>query len=108
MSASQGHRIGNGTFTLEVDEAPNGSFVALLGATNSASLSVGPCTLLVAPGQSSQLLSTSANGLALQALPIPNSSAWIGVSLFFQVAALLPQSPTGFALSNGLHITLGT
>lgn len=108
LSASQWPRIGTGTFTLEVAEAPNGSFVALLGATNSASLSVGPCTLLVAPGQSSQLLSTSANGLALQALPIPNSSAWIGVSLFFQVAALLPQSPTGFALSNGLQITLGT
>lgn len=100
-------RVGAPHHRIDVQGAPGSSFVALLGAVQSASVPIGGCTLLVQPGQALLLLATSATGVASAALPLPNDRAFLGLDLFFQVAAPAPASPAGFTLSRGLRLQLG-
>jgi hypothetical protein len=95
------------SFAIEVQGAPSSSFAALVGAVQSASIPMAGCTLLVQPGQLLALLPTSGFGIATAPLTVPSNSAFLGVNLFFQAAALDPLAPAGIALSRGLQIVVG-
>ena len=73
----------------------------------AATINIAGCTQLVQPGQAVVLLQASPNGFATVPLPLPTSSTYLGVDLFFQAAALDATTPNGFTLSRGLQITLG-
>jgi hypothetical protein len=95
-------------FTLEVLDAPAGNPVALVGATNTAAIPVGGCQLLVQPGEALVFLMVlPTQSVARQALPIPNNPGLLGVSLYFQAAALDAGAPAGFTLSAGLGVRIG-
>lgn len=107
LTVSEWPRPGAATMTIDVVGAPPSSFVALLGATSNANFNVAGCVQLVQPGQAALLVPTSASGVAAVALPVPNNPAFVGVELFFQVAALDAAAPAGFTLSRGLRLRVG-
>jgi hypothetical protein len=107
LTATEYPRLGAGGFGLDVVAAPVNVFVALLGATQSVNVSVGGCTQLVMPGQLVLLAQTSASGFSSVALPLPYLPTFLGISLFFQAAALDAAAPHGFVLTEGLQLGLG-
>ncbi|MCR9246851.1 MAG: kelch repeat-containing protein [bacterium] len=107
LSANESPQLGAVDFAVEVSHAPASSFVALLGATGSANLTIGSCTQLVQPGQAVVLLPTSPVGFVAASLPLPSSPTFLGTELFFQAAALDASAPGGFTMSRGLRLGIG-
>ena len=107
LMANSWPRAGAADFAVEVVGGLANSFIALVGAVQSASLPIGGCTLLVQPGQLAVLLGTSGAGFVRAPLPVPAAYALYGVELFFQAAALEASAPAGFTLSRGLRLRIG-
>lgn len=107
LAAGEWPRLGAQTFGIDVLQAPSSSLVAVLGALQMASLPIAGCVQLVQPGQAVLLLPTSVTGVATMSIPIPNVPSFVGLSLYFQAAAIDPQAPAGFTLSSGLRLAIG-
>lgn len=107
LGANRWPQLGAADFGIDVVHAPPSAAVALLGALQSASIHVAGCTLLLQPGPATLLVQASATGSATSSLPLPNAPGLLGVDLYFQAAALVPTSPSGFVMSPGLQVTIG-
>jgi hypothetical protein len=101
-------RPGNVEFGLDVGNAPPSALVALAGSDRSASLPLGPCTLLAAPPLTIWLAPANNSGFATQRIPVPAQPRLIGSQWFFQAAVLQPQAPAGFTLSAALRVVVGS
>jgi hypothetical protein len=107
LAANSLPQLGNAGFGLElVGIGPNAP-AAIVGAAQPASVPLFGCTLLVAPGVATALVTSSATGLASVPLSVPNTASLLGADFYFQGAALQPTSANGFQLSAGLSIVLG-
>ncbi|MCA8966762.1 MAG: hypothetical protein KDC48_17910, partial [Planctomycetes bacterium] len=93
---------------VEVLGGPASSLIALLGATQAASVPIQGCALLVDPSGAVVLMPTNQAGFASTPLPIPGAPTLLGLDLFFQAACLDPTAPAGFTTSRGRRLTLGT
>jgi hypothetical protein len=100
-------RIGSAAFGLDVAQAAANAPLALVAATAAANVPVGACTLLVAPGQAGLFALADAGGFRSLDLPVPAAPGLLGLTLFFQAAALQPASPAGFVLTAGLRVVVG-
>ncbi|MFO1078237.1 MAG: kelch repeat-containing protein [Planctomycetota bacterium] len=107
LTADRYPQPGTANLAIEVIGAPVQSLAALLGATSSASIAFGGCTLLVPTGQLAVVVPTSPGGTAQVGISVPNSQTFLGVQLFFQAATLSPTAPGGFTLSAGLRLAIG-
>ncbi|MGB3969718.1 MAG: hypothetical protein WBO45_23485, partial [Planctomycetota bacterium] len=99
--------LGNQAFALDLVRAPANALVAIAGADAPAALPLSGCTLLVAPGQATVALTASPLGTAQVPLPVPTTATLLGVSFYFQGAALSSTASNGFVLSAGLRVDLG-
>lgn len=107
LGADEWARLGAAGFGMQVVAAPAGALIALLAATHSVNVPIGGCTLLVAPDQAVVFAPASALGHAHVSLPLPANRAFLGLSLFFQAAALDAQAPGGFVLTRGVRVAIG-
>jgi hypothetical protein len=108
LTAASLPQPGASAFGLEVLGAPANGAVAIGGADGPASLPFFGCTLLLAPNQATAFRTASTTGFVQLALPLPPVPTLVGMSFWFQAAALAPTSPNGFTLSAGLRIDLGS
>lgn len=102
--------IGASNFAVRVGSTkPLAPALFLLGSA-SAALSTNGGTLLVSPTPAMVIvgLTTSAQGNAQLAGPIPNAPPLLGTNAYFQWIITDVAAAGGFSFSNGLHITIGS
>ena len=107
LTAASLPQPGNTSFGLEVLGAPANGPVAIAVADAPASLPFFGCTLLLAPNQATEFRTATATGFVLLDLPVPPIPTLVGMSFWFQAAALAPTSANGFTLSSGVRIDIG-
>ncbi|HET6202415.1 MAG TPA: VCBS repeat-containing protein [Planctomycetota bacterium] len=106
--------IGNALFSVELSSALPGAIAVHFLCLGQTSVPFGPCTVyadLFSTLAASGAVVTNALGLGQVTLPVPNSTAIIGATLYEQWAVLDPAGPIpiagGVALSAGLKIEVG-
>ncbi|MBL8752020.1 MAG: hypothetical protein JNK15_01860, partial [Planctomycetes bacterium] len=102
--------IGNGAFTLGVDNALPGTIAVCGIALAPSAIVIDGCRVLLGlPFTTLPAVVTSAAGTATSPLPIPANPALDGVQLFAQYAVFDPNGPFlgEMALSDGLRLRLG-
>lgn len=107
LTAAALPRPGTAAFAIEVTGVPPNGPVSIAGAEAPAALPFFGCTLLLARNQAGFLRFADAGGFVSFGLPVPPNPTLVGLSLWFQAAALAPSSPNGFTLSAGLRIDVG-
>lgn len=100
-------RPGSAQFGLEVEDGPAMQPAALLLALAQGNLVVGGCTIGVDPHGAVWLTTTDSRGATAMPLPLPQSSALLGLEAFGQAFALAPGAAGGFVTSATLRVVLG-
>ena len=102
--------LGNSKFALELTDArPNGIAVLCLSA-KPANIPLGPCTLLIdLTGAMLEGRPIDAAGKLRVPLAVPNSTALIGLNVYWQDIVIDPKGALAnqFAFSNGLRTLIG-
>lgn len=107
LAANTWPRPGNSAFAIDCLAAQATPAAALLLGLQSATTPIATCTLRVGNGVA-VLLPLNAGGFGSSPLPIPNDRAFLGLDVFAQAATLDANAPSGFTLSAGLQVTIGS
>ncbi len=108
LTAFRAPRLGDAAFHLDLraDARQQPALIGIGFGSGSAPLGNG-CTLLLQNPLATWLSATDADGFWHQSLPLPGVLALRGWGLFAQGAVLDPASPGGFAMTQGLALSLG-
>lgn len=99
-------RIGEADAGIDVHGAP-GPVLLGLGFTPGNAPLGGGCALLLGSIDMEFLLAANTGGFASQVLAVPTAPLFAGVTVYAQAAQLDALSPTGFAVSKRLALTIG-
>jgi hypothetical protein len=99
--------LGNPSFALDVGGAPAHA-PCLVGLSFTAgSVAIGSCNLLLGPLVTVLTATGSASGFATMPAPIPASPVLRGLVVHAQALVLDAAAPSGFAMTQGLRVTVG-